>query len=299
MGAENMDVGEAGRTFTHGFWAVAFIDLLGQKNAFLKTDYLPDESDPEKRAAFVSAVQASVDAIRGMRKIISNFQVGLRSTEGDDAFGDLPPEKREAAERIRRARVREFHLSDGLVLACPLMQAESHFPMRGVYGIVAACTAIMPTMLSGGSPVRGGLDVGTGVEIDKELFGASLVKAYELESKRAKYPRIVVGQQFVNYLGESIRTPRVGIESETERRMASTISRLLKKDSDGETIIDWAGDSARELVFKNLQDVFFGDARKFAEKSREEFRGCANKEGETLFERYSKLVRYMDASGVK
>ena len=34
---------------THGFWLVAFVNLLGQKEAFLKTDYLPNaEENPRK-----------------------------------------------------------------------------------------------------------------------------------------------------------------------------------------------------------------------------------------------------------
>ena len=36
---------------THGYWLVAFVDLLGQQEAFLKTDYLPDGQDPVARAA--------------------------------------------------------------------------------------------------------------------------------------------------------------------------------------------------------------------------------------------------------
>jgi hypothetical protein len=52
---------------THGFWFVAFVDLLGQQEAFLRTDYMPEADNAAKRDAFVKEVQASVGVVRGMR----------------------------------------------------------------------------------------------------------------------------------------------------------------------------------------------------------------------------------------
>jgi len=45
--------------FVISYWAVAFLDLLGQKDAFLKTDYIPKPDDAEARERFSLEVAIS------------------------------------------------------------------------------------------------------------------------------------------------------------------------------------------------------------------------------------------------
>ena len=283
------------RTLLHGYWLVAFVDLLGQKDAFLRTDYLPDAADPTKVAAFLAEVRASTGVILGMRKILASFRTGMSNAD-TGAFDDLTATQRAVAERLQKTRVREFRMSDGVVLACPLNPEDGHFPIRAVYEIVATCGALLAVQLAAERPIRGGLDVGTGIEIDGELFGASLVKAYLLESKTAKYPRLAVGQDFVNYLIASTKCPLQGIEGQFERKMADGILRLLKRDADNTWIIDYAGPTAREMLPALLE--MLEPARAFARRSRSAFMQRQDEEGKKLFERYSMLLRYLDGSGV-
>ncbi len=76
-------------------------------------------------------------------------------------------------------------------------------PIHGVYDMLATSAAVMMLQLAVGRPIRGGIDVGAGIEVDGELFGAALVKSYQAEAKRARHPRIVVGKGFIEYLGNS------------------------------------------------------------------------------------------------
>jgi len=97
--------------------------------------------------------------------------------------------------------VREHRWSDGVLLACPLMPERDHaVPVFGVYDILFTCAGLMLIQLASGNPIRGSVDVGTGVEAEGELFGAALVKAYQLESEVAKFPRLAVGDALVAYL---------------------------------------------------------------------------------------------------
>jgi hypothetical protein len=281
-------------SITHGYWLAAFVDLLGQKEAFLKTDYLPNTEDPEKEKAFLAEVKASTGVILGMRKILASFRVGLSEDTG--AFDDLSREHREMAERLQRTRVREFRMSDGIVLACPLMREDGHFPIRGVYDVVATCAVLMCVQLAAERPIRGGIDVGTGMEIDGELFGPSLVKAYVLESKYAKYPRLAVGQDVVNYLMTSTKTMAPGIESRYERQLAEGILRLLKRDSDQQWIVDYAGSTAREFLPRLIE--MLEPAKAFAQRTRAALLQRDDEEGRKLFGRYTLLVRYLEASGL-
>jgi SEC-C motif len=278
---------------SHGYWLVAFVDLLGQKDAFLKTDYLP-VNDRSREDAFIAEVRASTGVILGMRKILTSFRAGLSGDTG--VFDDLSPEQRSMADRLRATRIREFRMSDGVILACPLKPEEGHFPIRAVYEIVSTVAVLVGVQLAAERPIRGGIDVGTGMEVDGELFGASLVKAYLLESKHAKHPRLVVGQDLVNYLTTSTRSPKDGIEGQAERNLAQNILQMLKLDFDNEWIVDHAGPRARELL-PRLTEIL-EPAMTFARHSRDGFIGRRDEKGQELFRRYSSLVRYLEASGV-
>jgi len=55
--------------------------------------------------------------------------------------------------------------------------------MRAVYDLLLACGSLMLVQLAAEKPIRGGIDVGTGMDLDRKLFSAAMVKAYELEIK--------------------------------------------------------------------------------------------------------------------
>jgi class 3 adenylate cyclase len=170
-------------------------------------------------------------------------------------------------------------------------------PILAVYDILCTCAALMLVQLALGRPIRGGLDVGTGVEVDGELFGASLVKAYRLESKEAGYPRLLVGQDLVNYLQTSTHAPGSQLERQFERMLAASCLRLLAADTDARSILDYAGPQMRDILRGHLDSAterMFADARAFAHTSRSEYQR-QGPDGQKLFQRYSQLVPYLDA----
>jgi hypothetical protein len=81
-----------------------------------------------------------------------------------------------------------------------------------------------------------------------ELFGAALVKAYELESRCAQYPRLVVGDTLVTYLTELRSSSTAGLQDDVERAIATRLLRSLKRDDfDQRWIVDYAGAMFRDL----------------------------------------------------
>ena len=59
-----------------------------------------------------------------------------------------------------------------------------------------------------GVPIRGGVEVGLGVEMfEHEYYGRVLVDAYLIESTAADYPRVLVGPRLLNYLAALERGP--------------------------------------------------------------------------------------------
>jgi hypothetical protein len=286
------------RSYTHGYWLVGFLDLLGQQEAFLKTDCLPDGNDSARKDALIEAVKASTGVVRNMRRTLDAFRTGLTTADPRSPLEGLPPELLTKAKAILERRVQDHRWSDGVMLSTALKPDEGHaVPILGVYDLLCTCSALMLVQLALGHPIRGGLDVGTGMEMDGELFGAALVKAYRLESQRAGHPRLAVGQGLVDYIKASTQAPGPALERQLERRMATALLGLIIKDDDGEWVVDYAGPSARQFILGNLStaDVpVFARARAFAHRSREDFR-ARGKDGAKLFARYSKLVRYLDA----
>jgi hypothetical protein len=132
-----------------------------------------------------------------------------------------------------------------------------------------------------------------------ELFGAALVKAYELESRCAQYPRLVVGDTLVTYLTELRSSSTAGLQDDVERAIATRLLRSLKRDDfDQRWIVDYAGAMFRDLRenVPQLGDAL-GRALAFARQTRDECEQHRDEAGPKLYARYRALARYLESSG--
>jgi hypothetical protein len=92
------------------------------------------------------------------------------------------------------------------------------------------------------NPIRGGLDVAWGVELrNNELYGCVVSRAYNLESRIAQYPRIVVGENLSGYLLACSNDDGKDEYAQFNRKLAVVCMELLDKDSDGAMIINYLG----------------------------------------------------------
>jgi hypothetical protein len=281
----------------HGYWFAAYLDLLGVRRALLRADFIPG-GEPKEREALVDALKASVGAIRNLRSRVASYLEGQAKVH-PDALKGLTPEQAEQLTRLRATQItRRDTASDGILLACSLVPSAGHFfPARAVHAAIGSCCISMLLQLADRRPIRGGLDVGTGVEVEGEFFGAALVKAYELESGRAGYPRLVVGDDLVAYLNEVARTEGDSLEAAYERQMANGALGYLKRDIDGEWIADYAGSFARRMAQNGSQVGGYLDAgRRFAQDYCKELETRSDDEARKLFPRYSLLVRYLEGA---
>jgi hypothetical protein len=191
----------ASKNYAVNHWAVGFLDLLGQRRALCKMDFLPDNRDEAKVAELIEAVRGSVVVIDRFFRLYDVFREGRDRSTPSDRFRDAPPEVLRLASETLAYDLRDARFSDGLVVYSSLVSSPEHGAVNGLYQLMCASGALMLTSLSWNHPIRGGLDVGTGVEVERgQLHGPAVVKAYVLESERAEYPRIVVGDTLVDYL---------------------------------------------------------------------------------------------------
>jgi hypothetical protein len=130
---------------------------------------------------------------------------------------------------------RAAFFSDTLVLAAPIIRGTDDATEIG--GLMRQAMWLQNDLLAEGFFVRGGLSLGSLHVSDHVLFGPALVEAYDLESRAAVHPRIVLSWA----------------AAETQRGTAG--GSMLMCDDDGQTFVDYlaATFQAPEDPFPTLQ----------------------------------------------
>ncbi|MBV5258997.1 hypothetical protein FLX56_11290 [Synechococcus moorigangaii CMS01] len=105
-----------------------------------------------------------------------------------------------------------------------------------------------------GVVVRGGVAIGdahVGPKGKGPVFGPAMVRAYEIESSEAVYPRIVVEEAAYQCL---LTDARLRKEDHSLEEEVSYVDRFLRLDADGKRYIDYLG--ASESEFDDLVGYF-------------------------------------------
>jgi hypothetical protein len=115
--------------------------------------------------------------------------------------------------------------SDSIVISYPVEMLGS------VFWLLLDVVHIQLDMMQKGILMRGGITFGQLCHNDNIVFGPAMVDAYDLESKVAIYPRVVVNEKLFQLAGEhSHNSPEEEVKSVLE---------LCKKDWDGQWYVDF------------------------------------------------------------
>jgi len=271
-------------------YAAAFIDILGQRKELARFPRLPDTSDEKAMAEFQRVLKGTVGTADGLSKHIQSFfEAYSKNTVGSY----IPEPLRAAFEQYSVMEIHFQRFSDGLFLYVPLAFDKIPVPIRGVFGLLTACGTACLISLAAKRPVRGGIEVGWGVEYHpEELYGSVVARAYELESKVARYPRFVVGDQLAEYIRAAELNPAQSIPAEMGRAFATYCRRMLTVDDDGYPIVDYLSDTFREVVGNDLTRDAIEKAYDFV--LRQSIHWKEQKNTELAF-RYSLLRDYFNA----
>jgi hypothetical protein len=151
---------------------------------------------------------------------------------------------------------------------------------------------MMPLSLAGKVPLRGGLCIGTGMNLGRNFYGPGLAHAHYLENKIAGYPRIVVSKEVGEFIKSFKDANEDPLTSQWMAALATTCQSLICLDTDGQYIVDFLGPGMRvllnEVPFDPREPI--AKAYRFVCDSEETFRQTSNKK---LFERYLSLKQYM------
>lgn len=266
-------------------YAAAFIDLLGQRDSMKGCGLLP-----ENKEDFVAIAKRSVGAISQLHSSFNEFYVAFTNIS---TVIPIPEEHREVFSRLRATELNFQRFSDGLVVFISLAGDARYSPVNGVYGLMAAAGSLCLLGLASRQPIRGGADIAWGVELNEsELYGCVVTKSYELESEVAKYPRVVLGQEMIDYLRTLLHRPADDVDARYERAVAQICLEMICEAPDGVYMVDFLGEGFRRHIAHSLESSVYYDARSYVESQEEHWRGEDNSK---LAERYKVLLEYFQA----
>ena len=274
----------------HQYWAAAFIDILGQREAMREIYFVPNKENSQQMEKFNAEIKKVYGAVKLIHDLFQNY---FKSTKSVRTPSIQPNEEQmKIWHTLHDPPLKHQRFSDGLMFYLSLADFIERSPVVGIYHFIVACASVLLSSLEGKTPIRGGIDVGTGMEINpNELYGPVMTKTYELESKIAQYPRVVVGDELINYLKSLERSEEKGEKPEFERVMARMCLNLIMVDIDGFPAIDFLGDGIHQLARPDDYQLF-SMAYQFVVEQLEESK---KKRNTTLSFRYSQLLNYFEA----
>jgi len=265
-------------------YAAAFIDVLGQRDQLRGCGLLPDNKDE-----IISIARKTIATVLTLHSSFEDFYSAL--TERPTRI-EVPDGQQHELERLQKIALKYQRFSDGLVVYLSLMGDIRPELLNGLYGVIGSCGSLCLLGLTRRSPIRGGVDVAWGVELNNnELYGCVVAKAYELESEIAKWPRVVVGEHVVNYLNLTKQQKGDDVGSRYDREMASVCMSMLARDSDGAVIIDYLGPGFKKYIAATLDMSAYEHAYSFVE---EQIKHWGSEKNDKLLERYKMLKEYFD-----
>lgn len=172
---------------------IAFIDILGFREHIRRS-----ETNPQHARAIHQAL-----------KYISNLK--KENDEGTLSLKELGTE------------VSVF--SDSIVISYPTKIAGAFFYL------ILDIVYLQLDMMAKGILVRGGITVGELFHEDNTVFGPAMVEAYEIESKKAIYPRVIVEEKAIRKAMENpLNPPLLELDH---------IDSVLKTDEDHQMFINF------------------------------------------------------------
>ena len=243
-------------------YVVTFLDVLGQREVFkaIEKFQLIEHTDEFKKA-LGSIHFDSTHNVKNLRDSFVDFFNQL-TVERPIPKG-IPQNKMEMFKEMRKSNLKYKTFSDSMQFFASLKTDRFHcIAMNSVLTMLTATGGLLLATLAKKKVYRAGIDIGIGAEIeDNEVYGPALFRAYELESKIAQFPRIVVGDALINYLQNLIhKNPQIANQAiediELCKVWAEYCFKSLKQDIDGYIILDYLGENFSSGLKEALGDKF-------------------------------------------
>jgi hypothetical protein len=236
------------------WYATAFLDLLGQSRVLEKITELPNAENQVEVDAFIKQVKQSFGLVDQLN---TSFEKHIAAAKSESSLAqNLPAEQRAKLKQLRSRPIKLQRFSDGVVVFSSVAERENEsslVALSALWGLLSGCASTFLIFLASKYPLRGGIDLGIGLEYrPNELYGPAVHRAYTLENSVANYPRIVVGNDLIQYLDSfKQNAPQKNASDEEKRlhiasqRIADRCRKLFVTDLDGRFILDYLGEDMR------------------------------------------------------
>jgi hypothetical protein len=285
--------GDSLRHVTLGRYAVCFFDLMGQSSSLTALSSLPTTPDEER--AFALAAARTIGRVMETRATLLKYVQGFGRVEPDiRAPSGATSEQTASFDLHRQVLLKTQCFADTILMYFAFPTEVSH-GIKSLLGMTMGVGSTMLLLLSQGIPARGSIEVGIGTDaLPDEVYGPVLSSAYHLESKVAKWPRLVVGPGFVSFISALAARPGDRPEDILSRKTGEIIKKLVSIDSDGQPIVDYLGEGFYNLL-KSVPlpwASYVSAGRAFAATALDTFRD----KNEKLAAKYGPLLQYIDAN---
>ena len=239
------------------YYLVAFVDVLGHKEAFRGINVLPKNKKEEQRLK-----QAHSQTVLFVERLRSWFEDFFNAyTKEKRSRFKVPEAKKKQFDEMRKSILKHTRFSDCIQAFVPLESKKYHSPcVNGVFGVLGACGGMLLLSLASNKPFRAGIDLGLGTELSSgEVYGPGFFNAYTIESKIAQYPRIVIGDRLIDYLMSlSHKVQQFPGQTKEDLGLCKIIAdnclKMIERDLDGYYILDYLGDKFLENFTKHLSN---------------------------------------------
>lgn len=261
-------------------YVVAYVDILGQEERLKGFPKLIHNLNPEYIDELTRAIKDTYGKVNVVRRLFEGFLKEDNELRIDDSrYQSLSQKQKDEFQRIRYSRIDVRCFSDATVFYAPLRNAKGVLTLVPILQMLCGSAMSILFSLAKGIAIRGGIEIGVALDFPNfGIYGSAYYGAYELESKVAKYPRIVLGDELIRYL--SICRSNDGNDPETisNRTFADMCSRMICEDVDGRPIVDFLSPDI-PLMFKHYTDT---KTLAMLKQKRDEGLGFVRKEQERL-----------------
>jgi len=280
-------------------YVVAYLDILGQKEnlkQFPKVLY-----EVTNLNSLIPRLEETYVKTQKIRNTIRDYINGVEDQQakrrGHESFYDnLSDEQRKNIEGMS-SPIEFRYFGDSITVYSKLTSAAGKLSVTSIYTIIAGVAINMLMGFSNHIVLRGGIEIGIAVDWeDFGIYGSALYGAYELESNIADHPRIVLGDELIDYLSFWKKCEGIDFVSKLNKQLANQCFSIIGKDGDGRPILDFLSDNMLSMVEQTDKDTIFNNLQpKVAEGFRfvmQEYERFGQEKNSKLFRRYKLLSDY-------
>lgn len=282
----------------YNFHVLAYFDLLGQGELLesLTDQFVIDCIVNGKRENLMKVMKPTFGRVRQfrehIRKIVedANKPIPIPST----LKGKI---KENVWTKLTATKIDVEFMGDAALLkVCITNNPGETIPIVSIKDLFMCISMQTLFILGAGIPIRGAIELGWGTHIDDSIYGTMLHRAFRLE-KEAEYPRIVIGQNLLNYIRPLSEIPQRGVTEDEAKIIKSKAEKALAmiiEDDDGESVLNYLQRdlfSANEAVFKECVRC----AKKFIQF---EIENRQRKRDTKLLNKYCRLRNFFKKQGV-